>query len=64
MWIFMTTVQVDEDIKKELFTVAAGLRSKLGRRVSLSEAIKFLLCVVYPAHTTIQRSPQRQSYLQ
>jgi len=39
----MTTVQVDEDVKRELFTVAAELQSKLGRRVSLSEAIKFLL---------------------
>ena len=39
----MSTVQVEEDVKKELFAVAAELQSKLGRRVSLGEAIKVLL---------------------
>jgi len=36
-------IQVEDDVKRELFAVAAELQSKLGRRVSLSEAIKFLL---------------------
>jgi hypothetical protein len=39
----MSTVQVEDDIKKELFAVAAELQSKLGRRVSLSEAVRVLL---------------------
>lgn len=39
----MSTIQVEDDIKKELFVVAAELQSKLGRRVSLSEAIVALL---------------------
>lgn len=39
----MSTVQVEDNLKKELFAVAAELQSKLGRRVSLSEAIKVLL---------------------
>lgn len=39
----MSTVQVEEDVKRELFAVAAELQSKLGRRVSLGEAIKVLL---------------------
>jgi len=39
----MSTIQVEDDVKKELFIVAAELQSKLGRRVSLSEAIRVLL---------------------
>lgn len=39
----MSTIQVDDDVKRELFTVAADLQSKLGRKVSLSEAIVMLL---------------------
>jgi len=39
----MSTVQVEDDIKKELFAIAAELQSKLGRRVSLSEAVRMLL---------------------
>jgi len=41
--VVVSTVQVEEDIKKALFTVAAELQAKLGRRVSLGEAIKVLL---------------------
>lgn len=47
----VATVQVEEDVKKELFAVAAELQSKLGRRVSLSEAIRVLL----EAHRTNRR---------
>jgi len=39
----LSTIQVDDDVKRELFTVAADLQSKLGRKVSLSEAIVMLL---------------------
>jgi len=39
----VSTVQVEDGVKRELFAVAAELQSKLGRRVSLSEAVKVLL---------------------
>lgn len=39
----MTTIQVEEEVKRELFAIAAELQAKLGRRVSLGEAIKVLL---------------------
>jgi len=39
----LSTIQVEDDVKRELFTVAAEMQSKLGRRVSLSEAIMKLL---------------------
>ena len=39
----MSTVQVEGEVKEELFAVAAELQSKLGRRACLSEAIKVLL---------------------
>jgi len=39
----MSTVQVDDDVKRELFAVAADLQSKMGRRVSLGETIRVLL---------------------
>ena len=39
----MSTVQVDEDVKRELFEVAAELQLKLGRKVPLNETIKTLI---------------------
>jgi hypothetical protein len=39
----MGTMQIDEKVKKMLFTFAAELQQRSGRRVSLSEAIKQLL---------------------
>ncbi len=39
----MSTVQVDKHIKKRLFSYAAKLQEKSGRKVSLSEAIGKLL---------------------
>lgn len=41
--VAVSTVQVEDGVKRELFAVAAELQSKLGRRVSLSEAVKVLL---------------------
>ena len=41
--VTVSTVQIEDDVKRELFAVAAELQSKLGRRVSLGEAIKVLL---------------------
>lgn len=39
----MTTIQVDERVKRMLFTFAAELQQKSGGRFSLGEAIKHLL---------------------
>lgn len=39
----MSTVQVDEEVKKKLFSYAARLQEKSGRKVSLSDAIDTLL---------------------
>lgn len=41
--VTVSTVQVEESVKRELFAAAAELQSKLGRKVSLSETIKMLL---------------------
>jgi len=41
--VTVSTIQVEDDVKRELFFVAAELQSKLGKRVSLGEAIKVLL---------------------
>jgi len=41
--VTMSTVQVEDDVKRELFAVAAELQSRLGRRVSLNETIRMLL---------------------
>jgi predicted CopG family antitoxin len=39
----MTTIQVEEEVKRELYAIAAELQAKLGRRVSLGETIKVLV---------------------
>jgi len=39
----MSTVQVDEEVKKKLFEIAAKLQAKLGRKISLNEALKMTL---------------------
>lgn len=36
-------VKVDEETKKDLFTVQASLMTKFRRKVSMNEVIKFLL---------------------
>jgi len=36
----MTTVQVDEETKRELVRYASNLQARLGRKVSFDEAIK------------------------
>ncbi len=42
----VTTVQIDEDTQKRLFTLVAGLEANLGRRVTYDEAIRMLLAGV------------------
>jgi hypothetical protein len=39
----MTTIQVESRVKAALFTVAADLQRRLGRKVSLNEAIDELI---------------------
>lgn len=41
--IHLTTIQVESELKSELFSIAAELQEKLGRRVTLNEAIRFLI---------------------
>ncbi|MGQ9469449.1 MAG: hypothetical protein ACUVTD_06450 [Nitrososphaerales archaeon] len=43
----MGTIQIDERVKRMLFTFAAELQQRSGRRVSLSEAIKQLLDIYH-----------------
>jgi predicted CopG family antitoxin len=38
----MTTISVTEDVKQKLLKVASELQIKLGRRVDLNEALRFL----------------------
>jgi predicted CopG family antitoxin len=38
-----TTISVTEDVKEALLKVAAELQMKLGKRVDLNEAIRYLL---------------------
>jgi len=40
---FMSTIQVEEEIKRQLFSIAAELQSKRGKKTSLSEAIRHLI---------------------
>ena len=39
----MTTISVTEDVKQKLLKVASELQIKLGRRVDLNEALRFLV---------------------
>jgi len=41
----MSTIQVDEEIKRQLFSIAAELQLKRGKKTSLSEAIRHLINV-------------------
>ena len=39
----MTTISVTEDVKEKLLRVASELQIKLGRRVDLNDALRFLV---------------------
>jgi len=41
----MSTIQVEEETKQRLFSIAAQLQSKRGKKTSLNEAIKHLISV-------------------
>jgi len=51
----MTTVQVEDETKKHLFSIAAELQSKRGKRASLNEAIKHLINVYLSGKRDIPR---------
>jgi hypothetical protein len=40
---FMTTISVTEDVKQKLLEVASELQIKLGHRVDLNDALRFLV---------------------
>jgi predicted CopG family antitoxin len=42
---FMSTIQVEEEVKRQLFSIAAELQSKRGKKTSLNEAIRHLISV-------------------
>jgi len=39
----MSTIQVEEEVKRQLFAIAAELQSKKGRKTTLNDAIKYLI---------------------
>ena len=41
--VVMTTISVTEDVKEKLLKVASELQLKLGHRVDLNEALRFLV---------------------
>ena len=41
--VIMTTISVTEDVKQKLLKVASELQIKLGRRIDLNEALRFLV---------------------
>lgn len=41
--VIMTTISVTEDVKEKLLKIASELQIKLGKRVDLNEAIRFLI---------------------
>ena len=41
--VFMTTISVTEDVKQKLLKVASELQIKLGHRVDLNEALRYLV---------------------
>lgn len=41
----MSTIQIEDEVKKQLFSIAAELQLKRGKKTSLSEAIRHLINV-------------------
>ncbi len=39
----MSSIQVEEEVKKQLFSIAAELQLKRGKKTSISEAIRHLI---------------------
>ena len=51
----MSTIQVEDEVKKQLFSIAAELQSKRGKKTSLSEAIKHLINVYHSGKRDVPR---------
>jgi len=51
----MSTIQVEDEIKQQLFSIAAELQSKRGRKTSLNEAIKHLINIYLSENRDIPR---------
>jgi len=43
----MSTIQVENEVKEQLFSIAAELQSKRGKKTSLNEAIKHLINIYH-----------------
>ena len=41
--VVMTTISVTDDVKQKLLRIASKLQIKLGRRVDLNEALRFII---------------------
>ncbi len=41
--VVMTTISVTDDVKQKLLRIASRLQIKLGRRVDLNEALRFII---------------------
>jgi len=52
----MSTIQVEEEVKKQLFFIAAELQSRRGKRASLNEAIKHLISIYHSGKRDIPRA--------
>lgn len=51
----MSTIQVEDEIKQQLFSIAAKLQSKRGKKTSLNEAIKHLINIYLSQNLDIPR---------
>lgn len=49
----MSTIQVEREVKRELFYIAAELQSRLGRRISLNDVIKQLINIYRSANRDV-----------
>jgi len=51
----MSTIQVEEEVKRQLFAVAAELQSKKGGKATLNEAIKYLISLYRSGRRDVKR---------
>jgi len=51
----MSTIQVEDEVKRKLFSIAAELQLKRGKKTSLSEAIKHLIDVYLSQERDVPR---------
>ncbi|RLI42334.1 hypothetical protein DRO59_04520 [Candidatus Bathyarchaeota archaeon] len=51
----LSTIQVEDEIKRQLFSIAAELQSKKGKKTSLNEAIKHLISIYLSRKRDVRR---------